>query len=333
MEQDKHQIGKLRRKLPVYTVIIVLVVGVAVGCLFWFTGKPEAALEAHIVCRMIPQQTVVDGRVAQIFCQRGMNVNRGDTLIILQDSVYRVAVRKALSEFNTGVEIKQLADEAVYEQTALFERHRLQTDSIRNILEDKEQTYYRYEDLFQKQQVAYEMYVAAQQEMESVRSVYQRYETSFKEVETRLADLLSQQRIAASRYETLRAALELAELELGQCVVLASDSGMIERVKVSADEFVSRGQQLLDLVPHQGKWIVARFSEDSAEKVYAHATFHVRIHMDSKDYDWEGCLATDCPEGELSGQAGVVCCIALPDMPDHIYSRLSDGYQVEVMLH
>lgn len=333
IKPEKHEICKIRPKWLTYMLCLVLFAGAVAGCIFWLVGKPSSALEASIVCRIIPQQATVEARVAQIRCQIGMSVNRGDTLILLQDSAYRVAVRKALSEFEAGIEVKRLADEAVYEQTSLFELHRQRTDSIRTVLEEKEQTYYRYEELFQKQQVSYEMFVTAQQEMESVRAVFQRSEVLLKETEVCLADLLSRQRIAESRYETFKAALELAELELSQCAVLATDSGIVERISVSSDTFVTRGQELVGIVPKDGKWVVARFSEELADKINSDAIFLIRAHLDSIDYEWEGRMAmTDYPDDETFGHTGTVFCFSLPDLPEPIFTRLSDGFEVEVVL-
>lgn len=333
IQQKKHSTWKW----GLLAFLILLMIGVVVSFVFIFfpLNREKRAIEAHISCLVLPQQTRVAGVVTAIRFHKGMRVNRGDTLVLLQDSTYRMLVHKASSELNASMEIKRQADEAVYEQNTRYERCKYQADSVRRVLEEKEQVYYRYEDLFQTQKVSYEMYRAAQEEAQAQQEVYARYEGSRKDAELILAELLGKQKIAVSQYDACRAALELAEYNLNQCVVLATDSGLIDRVLIAEGAYVEVGKPLVGLVPDQGKWVTACFSDDLLSDVAGDAIVDVRVQLRGQCYDWQGRVVEDAPmdmpvHGQGSGT--FVRTVTLPHLPDSLFARLYDGLSVDVIL-
>jgi membrane fusion protein, multidrug efflux system len=260
------------------------------GC----SGKQEtdnAQLETDI-SPVIPK---INGTVVKILVEDNQVVNEGDTIVLLDDATYKIAVKQAeialmtarqnvaLSKSNkgaisTGVTSAAAGSNAVaanmYSAKAGVEAAKVKADAVtknyerfKNLLEQKSATQQQYDnvkaekdDAVQQLKIAEGQVIALEKQIEAARS----------QVATTRANVYSSDNgigIAELNVKQAEANLEAAVLQLSYCAVTAPSKGVVSKKNVQKGQVVAAGQPLMAIADNQKVWVVANFKETQVEKM------------------------------------------------------------------
>jgi membrane fusion protein (multidrug efflux system) len=243
---------RLRRPLIVGAPIIVLL---GVGY-YWLTGgRYESTDDAYVQAARVPISSNVAGRVTEIAVRDNQIVRRGETLFVLDDAPFRIAVEQAKAQLATA---------------------RLQVDSLKSSYLERQAELRSAKDTFGYQRHEYERQtrllksgIASQAQVDRALhasdEAWQQVNATKQQMRAVLGSLGGNPDIRSEQHPTVqeaRARLDLAELNLSYTVIRAPNDGIVTKVEqLQAGTYISASTPVFALVSTQEVWIEANFKE------------------------------------------------------------------------
>ena len=225
--------------------------------------------------------TEVAGRVREIRAAEGSRVSKGDTLLLIEDTEYRIQLRQALANLASFESAYRLAakgsrKEDILQAEAAFKTAEADYLRMKDLLGSQTVTQKQYDD-------AYNRYVGAQQTYEKLKSGSRREEI----------DAAMQKRDLAA------AQVELFKKKNRDCSILAPSGGTITLRAVEPGEFVTVGAAVLRITYLDKVKLMIYLSETEVGKVKLGQPASVTIDADpNRSYD--GAIAYISPVAEFT---------------------------------
>ena len=261
--------AKKYTKIIFNTIILTLI-----GCgIIWVSTKfihlrsSTYTDNAQIYKNMVAVNSKIQGFIKEVRFEDYQYVNKGDTLVIIDDAEYLLALAQARSNYQnalvaksaTGKGIKTASNNTAVSEAALVE--------VKANLDNAEKNYRRYENMLSKGAVT-------QLEYDNVKTGYlslkARYETMLRQkqsaelVESELSERLDQNDAGIAIAE---AALNLAQLNYSYTVITAPCSGYTSGKDIESGELVQPGMKLLSIVNDDEVWVIANYREKQLEHI------------------------------------------------------------------
>lgn len=270
-----------RRNIVVNVVCIAVTFVIMVWALhlFWRYVNYEITNDAMIEQYVTPLSVRASGYVKDIRFAEHQHVKKGDTLLVLNDSEYRIAVDKAraalaeaMAERNTEVDAHHTAEATTAVQQATL-------DETLSRLSLALHTYNRQTILKNKNIIGEQTYEQAQTDYHSelkhattLRRQLDAANRQTKETADRIAT-------ATSAIEMRRSDLQQALLEWSYCVVTAPYDGEMGRRSIDVGQEVRENQTITNIIRPTGKWVTANYRETQIANIRIGQ--QVRIHVDA----------------------------------------------------
>lgn len=273
-----------------YNTIIVVLIIVAAWLLiakFVHFGNVEYTDNAHIEQHITPVNARVGGYIKEIRYEEYQQVRRGDTLVIIEDAEFRLALAQAKAALAnaiaggsaTGAGVVTTSSN-VSVTTAGLEEARVRMENARR--EDE-----RYAALMAKGAVTRQQYdnvhaafLAAKARFDATNHQKEVAASAKNEQSHRLAQSMA-------GIEVARAELHTAELNLSYTVVVATADGVIGHKDIHEGQLVQPGQTLCSIVDAADKWVVANYRETQMPNIAVGAK--VKITVDAvPDVEFDG---------------------------------------------
>ncbi|TAE13708.1 MAG: HlyD family secretion protein [Bacteroidetes bacterium] len=252
-------------------------------------GKSEKTDNAQIEADISPISAKVNSYVAKVLVADNQAVKEGDTLLLLDDAAYKIAVLQAevaLEQANQAVELaksnKQVVGSTVEGATA-------NSKAVANNLAAAQagvaaakvkltiaaKNYTRFENLLAEKSVTQQQFDFAKAEKDGAEqgvqiaeaqlaSLQQQIEASKAQVNTSKASVtptVNGIALAAIGVRQAENALAAARLQLSYCVVTAPSDGVVSKKTVQKGQSVAIGQPLLAVTNNTKMWVVANYKE------------------------------------------------------------------------
>lgn len=281
---------KTVKRLYNAVIIVLLILGICYVCSrFVHFGKVEYTDDARIERHISPVNTRVQGFISEIRFEEYQHVNKGDTLVILDNSeyLYRLAQARAdVERARSGksadaASIKTTANNVTVVDAGL--------DEARVNLENAESDYLRYKALLKRDAVTRQQFDGIETKYKAAKARYDqlmRQRRSTELVGTELSGRLGQSTAGVALAE---AALELAKLNLSYTVITAPCDGRIGRRDIHVGQLVQPGQLLAKVVDDSEVWVVADYRETQMEHI--RPGYKVKIKADAvSGVEYEGVV-------------------------------------------
>lgn len=222
------------QKLTYNIVIICLLFGalVYVGSRFIHLGV-EYTDNAQVKQHITPVNTRVSGFIQKICFEEYQPVHKGDTLLIIEDSEFRLRLAQAEAD-----------------------------------LENAERELKRYQKLLAQDAVTRQQYDNVQTAYEATKARYeqvQRAKHSTSLVKDEQTHRLGQNAAAVRLAE---AAVSLARLNLSYTVIVATCDGVTGRKDIHEGQLVQPGQTMVDIVDSSDLWVIANYRETQLPNIH-----------------------------------------------------------------
>jgi len=253
---------KIKVRLYNTVVIVLLLCGILyVMSKFVHLGNVEFTDNAYVHQHITPINCRVQGFIKEIRFDEYTSVRKGDTLVVIEDTEFRLHVAQAEAALGnalagqrasaTSVQTVQnnigVNDAAIAECKVQLDNARREDERYGRLLERKSVTRQQYDNV-------HTAYLAAQARYEQLTRSRRSTSLVKNEQSHRL-----QQNEAAIR--VAQASLDLARLNLSYTVIVAPCDGVLGRKDINEGQFVQPGQTLVDIVDSADKWIVANYRE------------------------------------------------------------------------
>ena len=255
--------SKTKRKVSVVNIIITIV---AVAGILWIALQfihigTEYTDNAQVRRHVTPISSRVQGFIKDIRFQEFQEVRKGDTLVVIEDTEYRLRVLQAEASLQSAQQNRTVAgttastaknnigvsDAALAEVEVLLANARTEEERYARLLEQGAVTQQQYDGV----KMHYDATLAKYNTMKQ-----QRKSTTL--VSDELSLRLEQQNTLVELAET---ALELARLNLSYTVITAPADGVMGRRNIQEGQLIQPGQAVANIVENGEMWITANYKE------------------------------------------------------------------------
>lgn len=257
-----------RRAIPNFFILLVLAIGIGwTFGRFIHWGNVEFTDNAQVKQHLTPVNTRVQGFIKRICFDEYQRVKKGDTLVIIEDTEYRLKVAQAEADYQSALAGKT----AMHTTINTTQNNILVTDAAieeqRVRLQNAEADFKRYEGLLKEEAVTPQQFDRIKTDYEATKARYEqllRQKQSTSLVKQEQTQRLDQNESAIKLAE---AELELARLNLSYTVILATADGVTGRKEIHEGELVQQGQTLVTLVDGTEKWVIANYKETQTTRM------------------------------------------------------------------
>lgn len=238
-----------KRAIPNFFIALVLVGGISWVCgKFIHLGNVEFTDNAQVKQHLTPVNTRVQGFIKNIYFEEYQPVKKGDTLVVIEDTEYRLKLAQAEADYKNAIAGKS----AMHTTINTTQNNIFVTDAVieeqRVRLKNAETDYKRYQELMKEEAVTPQQFDRVRTEYAATKAKYEqllRQKQSSMLVKQEQTQRLEQNE---SEIKLAKAALELAKLNLSYTVICATTDGVTGRKDIHESELVQAGQALVTLV-------------------------------------------------------------------------------------
>lgn len=235
----------------------------------------NATVQQHIT----PVNARVGGFIKEIRFNEYQPVHKGDTLVVIEDSEYRLQLAQAeanlqrelaggdVTSSTIGVTRQNMSvsDAGVDEASVRLENARIDDQRYAQLLKSDAVTQQQYDKV-------HTAYLEAQARYEqAVRS-----RGTLAKTETEQGHRLTQNQAAV---KVARAQIQLAKLNLSYTVVVATADGVVGKKDIHVGQLVQPGQTMASIVDNSELWVVANYRETQLPNI--HVGSKVAITVDA----------------------------------------------------
>ena len=261
--------AKKRMKLA-YNIIVglLLVGGITWVCAkFVHLGNVEFTDNAQVKQQISPVNSRVQGFIKKIYFKEYQRVNKGDTLVVIENAEYRYRVAQAQADYQNAIIGKKVMGTTILTPQSNIGVTESGIEESHVRLENAEKEYNRHKMLLSQKSVTQQQFDAVRANYEAAQARYeqlQRQRNTTSLVRDEQTFRLDQ---TDAGIKLAQAALELAQLNLSYTVILSPCDGVTGRKNIEEGQLIQPGQALLDLVNENEKWVIANFKETQTAKI------------------------------------------------------------------
>lgn len=251
------------KKLVYNTIIICLLAGglMYVCSRFLHFGRVEYTDNAQVKQHITPINTRVSGFIKKIYFEEYKPVRKGDTLLIIEDSEFRLRLAQAEADLSNARSGRLATSMGIATTQNNLRVNDASIEEVRVQLENAEREWHRYAKLLEEDAVTRQQYDNVYTTYEATKARYEqllRAKHSTSLVRDEQTHRLEQNEAAIRLAE---AALELARLNLSYTVILATCDGVAGHKNIHEGELVQPGQTMVDIVDGTDLWVIANYRE------------------------------------------------------------------------
>ena len=260
--------NKVTKKIIVNTIVITLLVAGIGWIASTFIHIGGAWTENAQVRRdIVTLSARVPGFVKEVRFEGFQKVSKGDTLVLIEDSEYRLRVAQAsadLENARTGRKAMDTGISATQNNLAVSDAA---LEEVRIQYENAEREYKRFKELYAKEAVTRQQFELVQTQYEALKARMQTMQAQKRT--TALAKTEQQQRLGQSEggIAICEAALKLAGINLSYTIVTAPCDGYVSDKFIQEGQLVNPGMPLVAIVSDAEPWIIANYREDQMSRI------------------------------------------------------------------
>lgn len=248
-------------------IIALLVCGIGwIGSIFIHVGG-EYTDNAQVEQDIVHVHSRVQGFIGRMYVNEYQHVNKGDTLMTIEDSEFRLHLAQAEAGLLNAMAGKAASEKGVSGMTNNIAVTEAGIEEVNILLKNAETDFLRYQKLYEQESVTRQQYDDVRTRYESLKAkveTLRRQRTGTGLVRDEHSIRLEQQHAAI---EVARAAKHLAELNLSYCTILAPCNGYTSRKLVQKGELVQPGMRLFSIVDEEKRWVTANFRETQCGRI------------------------------------------------------------------
>ena len=254
----------------IYNIVIIALLVVFVGLVcsrFVHWGNVEYTNNAQVWRHITPLNARVGGFIKEIRFEDYQHVQKGDTLVIIEDAEYQLQLAQAEAQLKGQRSGSSEVNASMRTTASNVRVAEAGIEEARVNMENAKGDFERFSALLKKDAVTRQQYDNARARYEAAKARFeqaksQRQSTSL--VVGEQAQRLSQTHAGSSVAE---AAVHLARLNLSYTVIMASCDGMMGRKDIHEGQLVQPGQLLGRIVDDQQVWVIANYRETQMKHI------------------------------------------------------------------
>ncbi len=259
---------KPRKKAPLIILAIVLVTAAAFGIQkYIYAMHHEDTDDAQVDADINPVLSRVAGYVNEIRFEENQHVNKGDTLVKLDDRDLQIKVLQAQAALDNAVASIAVAKANTGTARANISTASSNVETAKVHVWKATQDFNRYQNLLADKAVTQQQFDAAKAEKLSAEAQLESITKQQTAASMQEQSASQQIVVAQSTIAQRQADLDFAKLQLSYATILAPASGFASKKNIQTGQLVNAGTPLFSVVSENGVYIVANFKETQLGKM------------------------------------------------------------------
>jgi len=274
---------RLVRNFTLNNISIILAVGVIIWAVnyFWRYHEYEITNDAVVDQYIAPVSIRVGGYIKEVRFTEHQHVKAGDTLVILDDSEFRIKLMDAeagLMDANASAAATRSNKNTIKSNVNV---------STANIAEAKakllklERDEKRYAELLKEESVSGQQYEQVKSDLDVMRARYEALIDQKSSIESQGMEAGHKITSGDALILHKKADLEMARLNLSYTAVVAPFEGYMGRRTLEVGQYIPAGQMISNIIRNKEKWITANYKETQIGNIYIGQ--NVKVKVDALD--------------------------------------------------
>lgn len=260
---------KTRRIIYNTLIICFLIGGIAYVCSrFIHLGNVEYTDNAQVRQHITPVNTRVQGFIKRICFDEFQPVKKGDTLVIIEDSEFRLRLAQAEADLSNAMAGRSVTTAGIETTQSNISVNEAGIEEMKVVMDNARRELQRYEKLLKEDAVTRQQYDNVKTAYQTAKARYEqasRARRSTSLVKNEQTRRLTQNEAAV---RLAQASLDLARLNLSYTVITATCDGMTGRKNIHEGQLVQPGQTMVDIVDGTDLWVVANYRETQLPDIH-----------------------------------------------------------------
>lgn len=259
---------KTKKKNKLYLALLNGFVFIITLFVIWYIVKNYLHIndetyvnDAQVKSYINPVNSRVPGYIKDIRFEEHQVVQKGDTLVILDNTDFLNAIAQAHAGLSQAEASKKAAKSSVVRVGSGESTVEANMLGVQAQLNNARADLKRYKNLLDNDAVTLQQYQQIQTQVKTLESQYNALNKQKNTAQLSTNETQSQIAISEAGIEAARATLKRAELNLQYTVITAPEDGIMGRRAITTGQFIQPGQQIAALVQKNSKWVEANLLE------------------------------------------------------------------------
>ena len=250
---------------PIIIAAVALVVGYFAFTKISHALAYESTDNAQIESNAVPVLSRVAGYIDHFKLLDYQQVKQGDTLVVIDDSEYTLAVKQAEADLLAAKADLTSAESQLptigSDQDVAAAGISVEEVTLRQAKRDVA----RDESLYKEGAITQRQFERSQSAYQTAIQMLASSKSKLKQAGTQTGNANAQIQRAKATIASRKTALDKAKLNLSYTKIVAPAAGKLGKTNLKTGQYVQGGQQLFSLVSNDNYWIVANFKETQLE--------------------------------------------------------------------
>lgn len=255
----------------------LLLIGIAVIITIFCDNSCEQTDDAQVEQYISPLNVKVAGYIREIRFTEHQHVSKGDTLLIIDDSEYRIALQQAEATLKDAHSGRKVVDNSLNTATGAASVYDASIEEAELRVAKLERDYSRYSSLLERNATTPVVVEQYKTELDMAKARVNALKSQRQAARSTVSEVNQRQENAEAAIMRAEAMVEMAQLNLSYTVVTAPADGCVGRRTIEEGQLVSPGQTITSLIPDTQKWVIANFKETQMERIRTGQTVEIRI--------------------------------------------------------
>ncbi|TWP27858.1 HlyD family secretion protein [Apibacter muscae] len=284
------ELKKKKRRTIIVNTICICIILFGIGWVtqyFWRYYEYEITNDASIEEYITPINSRVSGYIKEVRFKEHEKVKAGDTLVIIDDSEFKIKVLDAEASLKDAEASKNVMISNLQSSLKNVSVSEANISEAKVRMDNAYKDYIRYENLWKEESVPQQLYDLKKADYEAYRAKYQSLINQKQANISNTEGVSKKQENADAQILRSKANLEMAKLNLSYTVIKAPYDGYVGRKNIEVGELVQAGQVLTNIIKNNDKWVIANYKEKQIANIYEGQ--EVNIYVDAiKDKTFKG---------------------------------------------
>lgn len=255
---------KHKTKKTIYNIFVIILLAAALVWVcekFVHLGSVEFTENAQVKQLIVPVNSRIQGFVKEVRFDEYSYVEKGDTLLIIEDTEFKFLVAQAEANCANARTGKVAMHNVISTTNTNLSVTDASIEEAKVHMENAERNYKRYKNLYDQGAVTRQQYDDMKTNFEAADARYRMLCEQRKSIESvgrEQSTRLGQNQAGINLAE---AALDLAKLNLSYTIITAPCSGYTGKRDIQMGQLVQPGQVVVEIVDNEEKWVVANYKE------------------------------------------------------------------------
>lgn len=247
--------------------VILLLVGIIVIISVLFNGDYVQTDDAQVEQYVMPVNIKVPGYIRSIRFKEHQYVNKGDTLLIIDDREYDIALQQAEASLLDAKSGRKVVGNTLNTASSSATVYDASIEEAELRVAKLQRDYDRYAKLLEKNASTPVIVDQYKTELDIAKARVDALKRQREAARSSVSEVSQRQENAEAAIMRAEAAVKMAMLNLSYTVITAPADGYVGRRTIEEGQLVSPGQTITTLIPATRKWIVANFKETQMSKI------------------------------------------------------------------